>query len=53
MRRAEGDWLFHESAGLEAVCRLESVGCSLALSAVYENVPFGGEEKDQGALPPR
>jgi Uma2 family endonuclease len=50
-RRAEGDWLFVESAGLEAACKLESVGCTLALSAVYENVTFGDEE--ESALPPR
>jgi Uma2 family endonuclease len=49
-RRAEGDWFFAESAGLEAACRMESVGCTLGLSAVYENVTFGDEEP---APPPR
>jgi len=51
-RRAEGDWFFSESAGLEAVCRLESVGCTLALAAVYENVTFGGEEDNQSSRHP-
>jgi Uma2 family endonuclease len=43
-RRSEGDWFFSESAGLEAVCRMESIGCTLALAAVYENVTFGDED---------
>jgi Uma2 family endonuclease len=51
-RQAEGGWLLLESAGQEAVCRLESVGCSLALPAVYENVTFG-EDGDQPPPPPR
>ena len=52
-RREEGDWFFSESAGLEAVCRMESVGCTLGLAAVYENVAFGDEEEDQVPTPPR
>ena len=49
-KRAEGDWLFPESAGLESFCRYESVGCTLALSAVYENIPF---RKDGDQLAPQ
>jgi Uma2 family endonuclease len=48
-RRAEGDWLLSESIGLDSFCRLESVGCTLSLAAVYENVTFGGENGDEGA----
>jgi Uma2 family endonuclease len=51
-KRAEGDWLFQESAGVDAVCRMESVGCALALSAIYENVTFG-DEGQEAPLPPR
>jgi Uma2 family endonuclease len=39
-RQQNGDWLFHECVGLDSVCRLESVDCSLALSAVYKNITF-------------
>jgi len=47
-RRAEGDWLLSESVGLDSTCRLDSVGCTLALRAVYENVTFGDENGDEG-----
>jgi len=49
-RRQEGEWVFSESAGLDAVCRMESVGCTLALSAIYENITFSDE--DQGTASP-
>jgi Uma2 family endonuclease len=49
-RRQGAHWLLSEYIGLEAVCRLESVGCSLTLSAVYKNIAFGGE--DSGAFRP-
>jgi Uma2 family endonuclease len=43
-RRQSPDWLFSESAGLEAVCHLESVDCRLALSEVYRNIAFNDQE---------
>jgi Uma2 family endonuclease len=50
-RRQEGrEWLFSESVGLDATCRLESVGCSIALSAVYRKITFTAE--DPGASRP-
>jgi len=39
-----GHWLLSEFVGLEAVCRLEGVDVSVALSEVYDNVIFGGDE---------
>jgi Uma2 family endonuclease len=39
-----GDWLFSEWTGLEAVCRLESIGCDLLLSRIYRNVNLGQKE---------
>jgi Uma2 family endonuclease len=38
------DWQFTEFAGLDATCRLESLGCDLPLSRVYRNVTFGAAE---------
>jgi|SRR5579885_534589 Uma2 family endonuclease len=39
-----GNWLFSEWIGLDATCRLESLGCDLPLSRVYRNVTFGAAE---------
>jgi Uma2 family endonuclease len=41
-RQSEGLWLFSETAGLDAVLQLESIGCTLALSEVYERVLSSG-----------
>jgi Uma2 family endonuclease len=38
--RHEAGWLFTETKGLEAVLKLTSLGCTLALSEVYELVDF-------------
>jgi Uma2 family endonuclease len=43
-RQPSGDWLLSEALGMNAVCRLESVDCALALADVYDRVTFGGEE---------
>jgi Uma2 family endonuclease len=43
-RQEGGHWLLTEFAGLEAVCRFESVDASVGLVEVYDNVTFGGEE---------
>jgi Uma2 family endonuclease len=42
-RQPSGDWLRSESAGMDAVCRFDSVGCTVALKDVYDKVPFDGE----------
>jgi len=43
-RQEGGHWLLSEFVGLEAVCRLDSVGASVAVAEVYDNATFGGEE---------
>ena len=42
-RQPSGDWLLSESAGIDAVCRFDSVGCTVAMKDVYDKVTFGGE----------
>jgi len=39
-RQASGEWLLTEVNGREAVLPLPSIGCELALSEVYHNLPF-------------
>ena len=40
-RRKPGEkWELSEFTGLDAVCQFESLDCSVALSEVYQNVPF-------------
>jgi Uma2 family endonuclease len=43
-RQPGGQWLLSEFAGLDALCRFESVDAVVALSEVYDNVTFGGDE---------
>jgi Uma2 family endonuclease len=38
VRQADSSWLMKEAAGPEAVIRLQSIGCELPLSEVYEKV---------------
>jgi Uma2 family endonuclease len=37
-RQSEGLWLFSETSGLDAILRLDSIGCTIALRDVYERV---------------
>jgi Uma2 family endonuclease len=37
-RGPEGDWRLREFAGLDAVCRLTSIDCDLAVADVYRNI---------------
>ncbi len=37
-RQSEGLWLFSETTGLDAMLRLDSIGCTIALRDVYERV---------------
>ena len=41
-RRKDLGWLLSEYVGLEAQCRFEGAGCSVALSDIYENVTLLG-----------
>jgi len=40
IRQAGGTWLFTATAGREGVVQLPSLGCTLALSEVYDKVPL-------------
>jgi Uma2 family endonuclease len=48
-RQSSGDWLLSESAGMDAVCRFDSVSCTIAVKDIYDKVTLGGE----GAIPDR
>ena len=39
-RQPSGDWLLSESVTLETSCRLDSIGCSFALNAIYDRISF-------------
>jgi len=40
VRGPEDDWRLREFAGLDAVCRLNSIDCDLAVADVYPNIPL-------------
>jgi Uma2 family endonuclease len=40
VRGPEGDWRLREFAGLDAVCHLTGIDCTLAVADVYRNVPL-------------
>ena len=42
-RQPSGDWLLSESAGMEAACRFDSVGCTIAVNDIYDKVTLGGD----------
>jgi len=42
-RQSSGDWLLSESAGMESVCRFDSVSCTVALKDIYDKVTFGSD----------
>lgn len=42
-RPVEGDWTWKNAYGLEEAIELESIGCRLALSDVYEDVEFDAQ----------
>lgn len=41
VRQADNRWLFSETTDIDATITLESIGCTLALADVYEQVSFG------------
>jgi Uma2 family endonuclease len=50
-RQPDGRWLMSDFAGLDAVCKFESLDCSIALSDIYHNVSFDPEDSGAPALP--
>ncbi len=42
-RQSSGDWLLSEAAGMEAVCRFDSVNCTVAVKDIYDKVTLGSE----------
>jgi Uma2 family endonuclease len=39
----DGEWVLSEVTGLEAVCQLKSLDCSVALADIYDNFTFATE----------
>jgi Uma2 family endonuclease len=52
VRQADGHWLLHEAAGLEATLLLPSLGVTIALAEVFANVEFRPAPM-RAAAPPR
>ena len=48
-RQPSGDWLLSEAAGMDAVCRFDSVNCTIAVKDIYDKVTLGGD----AAIPDR
>lgn len=44
LRQDDGNWLLRDAIGLESRIELPSIGCTLALADVYEQVTFEPEE---------
>jgi len=42
-RQPSGDWLLSEAAGMDAVCRFDSVNCTIAVKDIYDKVTLGGD----------
>jgi Uma2 family endonuclease len=43
-RQPAGGWLLSEFAGLDVVCRLDSLGCEIPLAEIYAKVTFSADE---------
>jgi Uma2 family endonuclease len=39
-REPNGDWSLHDIVGIDAVCELASVDCTISLSGIYDKVDF-------------
>jgi hypothetical protein len=46
VRQEDGLWQFSEATGLETALELSSIGCTLALSEVYEQITFTAEQDE-------
>ena len=49
-RKPEGQWLFVDFAGLDGVCKFDSLDCAVALSDIYHNISFGDEQPAPDSL---
>jgi len=49
VRQPDGQWLFSEADGLDAVLPLPSIGCELRLADVYEKVELPGDAGAEAA----
>lgn len=48
LRQGNGQWLLSEADGLDASLELTSIGCTLKLEEVYEQVSFEAAEEESG-----
>jgi Uma2 family endonuclease len=48
VRQPDGQWLLSEANDLNATIMLSSIGCTLALSDVYDRVEFDGQADGEG-----
>jgi Uma2 family endonuclease len=47
LRQEDGTWLLSDAVGLESRMELTSIGCTLALADVYEQVTFEAEDEPE------
>jgi len=45
VRGTSGDWTFREFAGMNAICRFESMDCQVPMSGIFGNVDFAEAEQ--------
>jgi Uma2 family endonuclease len=45
VRGTSGDWTFREFAGMNAICRFESMDCQVPMSSIFGNVDFTEAEQ--------
>ena len=50
VRQTGGQWLLTATKGLEAVVRIDSIGCVLPLSEIYDKVEFSSEDRQSYLL---
>jgi Uma2 family endonuclease len=51
-RGPDGVWVLTEFAGMDAVCRFESLNCAVPLADIYRRVQFDAEELARALNPP-
>ncbi len=50
-RQPDGTWIFYETLDPSAVLQIESIGCALTLTAIYEKVALPDEEQRRSEAP--
>ena len=50
VRQTGGQWLLTATKGLDAVVRIDSIGCILSLSEIYDKVEFSSEDRQSYLL---